>query len=161
MRKVIIIYFSQTGNTKKLSTKIYEILKEKGLEVSLFELESKERRNFFRNCIDAIKGKIYYIEKMPSIENYEIVFIGSPVWAGKITPLVRSLIKESNFQNKKVFPFITYGSGLGRIRALKEFEKLIIEKGGEIIGELDVKGKKIDENLPKIKEEIEKCLKKL
>ncbi len=159
MRKIIIIYFSLTGNTKKLAVKIYEILKSRGFEVSLFELESK-KKSFLMNCFDAIKGKTFHIEKVPPVENYEIVFMGSPIWAGKITPLIRSLIKEVNLSNKKVFLFTTFGSGLAKTSAMKEFEKLVKEKGGEIIGNIEVKGKKIEENINRVKETIEECLKK-
>ncbi len=159
--KIIIVYFSLTGNTKKLAVKIYEILRSKNFEVDLFELENKKRKSFLINCFEAIKGKTFYIEKIPALEKYDFVFIGSPVWAGRITPLIRSFIKEVDFSNKNIFLFTTYGSGLGKSRAMEEFEKLVFEKGGKIIGKLEVKGKKVEENIFQIKEKIEKCLKEL
>ncbi|MCM8803724.1 MAG: NAD(P)H-dependent oxidoreductase [Candidatus Omnitrophica bacterium] len=159
--KIIIVYFSLTGNTKKLAVKIYQFLKSKNLEVSLFELESKEKKSFLRNCIEAIINKRVPIEKIPPIENYGCIAIGTPIWAGKIPPLVKSFIKEIDISNKNIFLFTTYKSGFLKGKAMKEFVKLIEEEKGKIIGKIDIKGKKIDENMNLIREEIEKCLKKL
>lgn len=156
--RIIIVYFSLTGNTKKLAVRIYEILKSKNLEVSLFEIERREKKSFLRNCIDAIFKKTEPLEKIPPVENYDFIFIGSPVWAGKITPPVRSFIREVELKNKNIFLFTTYGSGLGKENAIKEFINLIEEKGGKIIGKIEVKGKNVEK--VDIKSEIEKCLKK-
>lgn len=155
--KSIIVYFSLTGNTKKLGVKIYEILKKENFKPELFEIEIKEKHNFIRNCIDAIKKRTVQIEKIPLIEKFDLIFIGSPVWAGSITPAVRSFIKETDFSGKDVFLFTTYGSGLLKEKAMKEFEEMVKEKNGKIIGKIEIKGKKIEEE----KEEIEKCLKEL
>lgn len=159
--KIIIIYFSLTGNTKRLAVKIYEILKERSIEVDLFELTSGKKRSFLINCFDALIGKKIHIEKIPPLENYDIVFIGSPVWAGKITPVVRSFLKEVNLSNKKIFLFTTYGSGFGKSNAIKDFEDNVKEKGGSVIGKIEIRGKRVKESENKIKEELERCLKGL
>jgi flavodoxin len=157
--EIIIIYFSLTGNTRKLAVKIYEILKAKNLDVNLFELESKEKYSFLKNCFNAISEKIIGLDKIPHIENYDLLFIGTPVWAGKITPHVRSFLKDVELKGKKVFLFITYGSGFLKDRAIKEFVKLVETKSGEVIDKIEIKGKDIEKYLPYIKEKIEKCLK--
>jgi flavodoxin len=159
--KIIIVYFSLTGNTRKLAVKIYEIIKAKNFDVRLFELEEKKEYSFFRNCFNAISEKIIEIDKIPHIENYDLLFIGTPVWAGKITPHVRSFLKDVELKGKKVFLFTTYGSGFLKEKAMKEFVKLVEAKGGEVIGKIEVKGKKIENYTPYIKEKIENCLKEL
>ncbi|MCM8818058.1 MAG: flavodoxin domain-containing protein [Candidatus Omnitrophica bacterium] len=159
--KIIIIYFSLTGNTKKVAEKIYKILKTKGIEVSSFRLPSGEKKSFLRQCFEALVGKTYHIEKTPQIENYNVVFIGSPVWAGKITPIVNSFLKECNLSNKNVFLFTTYGSGFAKSNAMKKFEEIVKEKGGNLIGKIEIQGKKVEQSEDKIKEELEKCLKEL
>lgn len=157
--KIIIVYFSQTGNTRKLAVKIYEILKSKNLDVDLFEIEDKEKCCFLKNCFNAIFEKIVKIDKVPHIEKYDLIFIGTPIWAGKITPYIRSFLKDIELKNKKVFLFTTYGSGFGKNLAMKEFIKLVEMKDGKIIGLIEVKGRKVEESIDNIKEEIGKCLK--
>jgi len=52
---------------------------------------------------------------LDSIEQYDTVLIGSPIWNVR-TPMIMSTIAESHdFTGKKVLPFVTYAvSGLGR-----------------------------------------------
>lgn len=154
---IIVIYFSLTGNTKKLAVRIYEVLKVKGHNVALFEVQNFKKKSFLAYCFDTIFEKEPQIEKIPSISKVDIVFIGSPVWVGKITPYIRKLIKELDLLGKKTFLFITYGTGLFKNRAMLEFEKLVKEKGGEVIGKLLIKGSKVEKEI----EEIKKCLKEL
>ena len=158
MMKVIIIYFSLTGNTQKLAMKIYEFLKSKNFDVSLFKLERKEKCSFWKNCFYAIFKNIIKIEKVPDIENYDLIFIGTPVWAGKITPYVRSFIKNIELKDKKVFLFTTYGSGFLKDRAMKEFIKLVEEKGGKVIDKIELKGKNVESCTSYIKEKIKEFL---
>ncbi|HOK56389.1 MAG TPA: flavodoxin [bacterium] len=159
--KIIIVYFSLTGNTRKLSVKIYEILKSKNLDVSLFEIESKERCSFLKNCFNAIFEKLIKIDKVPHIENYDLLFIGTPIWAGKITPHIRSFLEDIDLKNKKVFLFTTYGSGFLKNKAMKEFIELVETEGGKIVDMFEVRGEKIEKYMDNLKEKIEKCLKEL
>ncbi|MCX7917062.1 MAG: flavodoxin domain-containing protein [bacterium] len=155
--KIIVIYLSLTGNTKKLAVKIYETLKSKNYDISLFEIACDKKKSFFRNCFDTLFEKKVEIEKVPNLSNYEIIFLGTPVWVGKITPYIRKFIEEIDLTGKKVFLFTTYGSGFLKDKAMNEFGKYVQEKGGKIIGKIQIKGKKIDEKI----EEIKKCLKEL
>ncbi|MCM8784709.1 MAG: flavodoxin domain-containing protein [Candidatus Omnitrophica bacterium] len=158
--RTIIIYFSLTGKTKKLAVNIYRILKEKKFDVSLFEMEEKKKEsNFFKNCIRAISGKSGEIEKIPNLENYDLIFIGTPVWAGRITPYVKNFLEFVELKNKKIFLFTTYGSGFLKNRAMREFVERVEMKGGKVIGRIEIKGKKVEENIDFVKQEIEKCLK--
>ncbi|MBR4673002.1 MAG: NAD(P)H-dependent oxidoreductase [Victivallales bacterium] len=43
--------------------------------------------------------------------DYDIVFLGTPVWFGTFAPPVRSFLAESNLSGKKVIPFCTHGGG--------------------------------------------------
>ncbi len=44
-------------------------------------------------------------------EDYDIVFLGTPVWFGTFAPPVRSFLAESNLAGKTVVPFCTHGGG--------------------------------------------------
>ena len=155
---VIIIYFSLTGNTQKTAEIIKEYLESKGYEVSLFRVETEEKGSFLKNCLDALRKRIVKIKNVPSLD-YNLVFIGSPVWAFDITPAIRSFIEKNNFSGKKVFLFTTYGSGAGKRNAMESFKNLIEKKGGEVIGTLEVKGKNIENEKLRITGVVEKCLK--
>ena len=59
-----------------------------------------------------------------SIDDYEFIIIGSPIWAGKITPAIRTFMTQKDFSRKKVALFITMGRNKSR-KALSNFKKAI------------------------------------
>ncbi|WP_052833584.1 flavodoxin family protein [Staphylothermus hellenicus] len=59
-------------------------------------------------------------------DNYDLVFIGSPVWAGKPTPAINAFIS-------KAVIFVTMAMHGGK-SAVKVLRRRIESKGGKIIG---------------------------
>ena len=43
--------------------------------------------------------------------DYDIVFLGTPVWFGTFAPPIRTFLAESNLSGKTVIPFCTHGGG--------------------------------------------------
>jgi len=87
--KSIVIYYSQTGNTKKIANAI-----------------SKGITNTVGTC-DLVTIKQI---KPEDLENYDLVGIGSPVWCGGEPPNVRKFIESLPNQNgKHLFLFCTHG----------------------------------------------------
>jgi flavodoxin len=58
----------------------------------------------------AIKEKLTEIEVTKNVEDYDLVIIGSPVWANKMTPAIRTLIVNNDFSEKDVAFFVTMDS---------------------------------------------------
>ena len=70
--KVLIIYFSQTGNTEKIASAIYE-------EVSLSN--------------EAVLNKLDDVDP-DSLNTYDQVFIGSPIHAGTIAKEIQDFLQK-------------------------------------------------------------------
>ena len=49
--------------------------------------------------------------KIKNIDQYNVIFIGSPNWWGTIAPAVSSFISENDLTGKTIIPFITHGGG--------------------------------------------------
>lgn len=45
------------------------------------------------------------------VSEYDIIFIGTPVWFGTFAPPIRSFLAENDLSGKKVVPFCTHGGG--------------------------------------------------
>ena len=61
---------------------------------------------------DTVGGDIHKVENM---EQYDVVFIGYPVWATMLPQAVRTFLSEYDFSGKTVIPFCTHdGYGAGR-----------------------------------------------
>ncbi|MCM1193964.1 MAG: hypothetical protein NC389_16245 [Acetatifactor muris] len=54
--------------------------------------------------------------KVENMEQYDVVFLGLPVWSGEIPPAVRTFLTENDLSGKTVVPFgIHLGSGFGKM----------------------------------------------
>lgn len=112
-KKVLVAYFSWSGNTKaaaqyiaqQLNADQFEIVSEKEYpteyepctEVAKAEKEAEER--------PAIKGKV------ENFDQYDVVFICAPVWWYTAPMPVFTFMESYNFEGKTVIPFCTAYSG--------------------------------------------------
>lgn len=107
------MYYSRTGNTKKA---MEEISAELGAE--LVELHDTADRGGWRGLIrcgmDAMRKTlepVSHFETERPLGEYRLVIVGTPVWAGRCSSVVRSFLKD-------------YGGSLGRVA-------YVLTRGGE------------------------------
>lgn len=144
-KKVLVVYFSRTkgvsggtlkrGNTARVADFIkdktgadtYGIVPKKSYPNSYQKTIEVAQREQRRNARPAIKGKL------PNVNKYDTVFIGSPIWWGEYPMVVRTFLdKESGLNGKTLIPFTTAeGSGLGNTSSVlkKQFPKSKVRKG--------------------------------
>lgn len=118
--KVLVAYFSATGTTKGvaehiangLNAEIYEIIPEEPYtDADLDYSDNNSRSTIEMNDASsrpAISGSV------ENIEQYDIVFIGYPIWWGEAPRIVSTFVESYDFSGKTVVPFCTSGrSGVG------------------------------------------------
>ena len=112
--KILIAYYSYSGNTKEVAEAIHE-----EIGGDLFEIKTEgSYPEEYRPMTVQAKQEIErgYRPKLTSsldnIAQYDVVFLGSPNWWGTITPQVSSFLDSYDLAGKKVIPFITHG-GVG------------------------------------------------
>lgn len=141
--KTVIIYFSLTGNTEKVARQIAQKLEAEGKEVERIRLFEEKNHSLLANALRALfrtKGKIKEVNF--NLKDYETTFFGTPVWAGSPAPaLLNYLEKCQGLEGKDTSIFVTYGSGLGKGRAMKLLERIIEKKGGRVAQKLAVQEK--------------------
>lgn len=129
--KTLVAYYSRTGHTKFTSEKIAQ-----QLGADLCEIIDKKNREgkiaFLSGGRDAIREKLTDIEVSKPIEEYDLIIIGTPVWAGKITPAIRKFIVTNDFKEKSVALFVTL-DGDKPEKSLENMKKAITAK--RIVGE--------------------------
>jgi flavodoxin len=123
-KKIITVYYSNNGNTKSVAQNIHSIV---GGDIKEIELTEKYPNNIFKmsNLVrNQIKnGDLPNIEKL-DISNYDIIFIGSPIWGFSISLPIRSFLKNTNFENKTIIPFFTCSGGVNKNKIHKEVKDL-------------------------------------
>ena len=58
------------------------------------------------------------------ISNYDVIFVGSPIWNFSISLPAKSFLKNNNFENKTLIPFITYSGGANKTKIVGEIKDL-------------------------------------
>ena len=111
--KILVLYYSQTGNTKAVAEQIATQIKADIEEI----LPTDPYNGDFKETIDRCQkemeqGVIPSINPIKSnINDYDVIFIGYPVWFGTYAPPVTALLNTVDFSGKKIVPFCTFGSG--------------------------------------------------
>ncbi len=137
MGKSIVVYYSFEGSTKRLAEKLAGELKCDILELKV-EREIKTR-GFFKYVWG---GRQAVMKSRPELKSYnfeskqyENIIIGTPVWAGTISPSIRSFLEVENIEHKKIAFFCTHDGGKGKV-----FEKFkaLIKDSNSIINSIDI-----------------------
>ena len=112
--KTLVIYYSLTGRTKDIALQI-----QKFTNADIYEIKTKEEikqgPSLYITSKKQISSQNYpdIINDFPNIEEYDTIFVGSPIWWYTATPAVLKFLKEFDFKNKNVVPFSTQGSNYG------------------------------------------------
>jgi len=135
-----IVYYSLTGNTKKAAEIIAGGLKQKNIPFEIIRIHEKKERGFLINALMALfKIRVEIKETDLNLSRFDKIYFGSPVWAGSPAPALNTFLQVcSGLEGKEVSIFVTYGSGLGKKRALKLMQNLIRKKGTKVIQNLSV-----------------------
>ncbi|MEN6410970.1 MAG: flavodoxin [Anaerolineaceae bacterium] len=114
--KILIAYFSHTGNTRTIAEQIHANVNSDLFEIvtvnpypddydTLVDLAKQEQNENARPALST------HVEDMDS---YDVIFIGYPNWWGTMPMPVFTFLEEYNFSGKTIIPFCTHaGSGLG------------------------------------------------
>lgn len=114
--KILVAYFSATGNTEGIAQKLAE-----GLEADLYEIvpetpytsddlnysDSSSRSSVEMNDPDARPGISGSVENM---EQYDVVLIGYPIWWGEAPRIMSTFIESYDFSGKTLAAFCTSAS---------------------------------------------------
>ena len=157
--KTIVLYYSRTEKTAKAAKTLSE-----EISADIIEIKDLKNRfgplNYMKASADAMREIKTNIEPTTvDISEYGLVYIGTPVWAGKPAPAVITFIDKCNFQGKDVILFATLGGSGGR-KTIDRMREKIEVRGGRMVTSFLIKtaGKKmfeIGEEAKKIVEEMD------
>lgn len=133
MIKILVVYYSLTGNTKFIASQISNELNADIEEVKpIKDLDPNSGSKYFWGGMKAtMKSKPDLEELVYNPSEYDLIIIGTPVWAWTLSPAIRAYCKKFDFGNKLIALF-TSSSGNG-IKAMSRFKEFM--KNSTIIGE--------------------------
>ena len=97
--KTVVVYFSLTGSTEFEAKKISEQLNADLCEV-IDKKHKKGKLIYLRGGAASLREKLTKIEITKPIEDYNFFVVGSPIWAGKITPAIRTFLSLTDLSDK-------------------------------------------------------------
>ena len=111
--KMLVLYYSQTSNTKTVAQEIATRLNADIEEIALVEPYDTAFQATIERCkADREKGILPEIKPLKSnVADYDWIFIGYPIWFGTYAPPVATLLEQVDLSDKWVVPFCTFGSG--------------------------------------------------
>jgi len=125
--KALVLYYSFEGNTHSVAKKISEHL---GADIQHIEpIKELKTKGFYkyvwggRQAVMKTKPAIKSIDKNP--EDYDLIVIGTPVWASTFTPPIRSYLDQSTFKGKKIAFFYCHMGGAGK--TVEHFDEAMSE----------------------------------
>lgn len=120
--KVLVVYFSGTGNTKRVATDIAKATNADVLELQPVQPYSKEDLDYHNKESRVMKEMdnkalrdIPLVKDQPdNWSQYDTVFVGYPIWRHNAAWPIDNFIKHNDFTGKTVIPFATsVDSGIG------------------------------------------------
>jgi len=134
--KILICYHSQTGNTEKIARAMKEALESEDVDI-----------------LPAANVN------QASLKDYDLVIVGSGVYAGAVGASVKALLKKATELPPRFAVFTTHANPDPAMYrdAFRLLRKGIEKVGSQVVGEFDCQG----ENLVSTEEQVEKLLESL
>lgn len=112
-QKQLILYFSETGTTEAVAKELKQqinadmerietVVPYSGNFQEIIQRSQQEMQNGETPELKPIKSKI---------NDYDVIFLGYPIWFGTYAMPISSLVKNNDFAGKTIVPFCTFGSG--------------------------------------------------
>jgi len=134
--KTLVIYYSLEGDTKLIAD---AVAKSTGADV----LEIRPKKEIPKNILKLFFGgkqsmmkekpELLPLDKNPA--DYDLLFIGTPVWAWNMSAPIRSFLSSAKLAGKKIGLFCCNGGQKGK--TFDEMERILSENA--VVGEIEFK----------------------
>ncbi len=120
--KILVVYFSGSGNTKRVAENIagaagadlFELTPAEPYTADDLDWTASDSRVNREHDNESLRDIALTSTEVPNWDSYETVFIGYPIWWGIAAWPVDGFVKANDFTGKTVIPFATSASsGMG------------------------------------------------
>ena len=127
--KVLVVYYSASGNTKRVAEDIAETAGGDLFEITPTEPYTSDDLNWTNSDSrvsrehddESLRDVPLTTTEVENWDDYDTVFIGYPIWWGIAAWPVDTFVKNNDFTGKTVIPFATSSSsGMGQSGTLLE-----------------------------------------
>lgn len=111
-KKVLVVYFSHTGNTRTIAGYINETVSSNLVELKTTAAYTDD----YDSLLAQVRGEVAsaycppLTAQVEDIASYDVVFIGYPIWVETAAPPIRTFLTTHDLAGKTVVPFCTSGT---------------------------------------------------
>lgn len=124
-KKMLVAYFSHTGNTRAIAQMIkdatgadvFEIVPANPYPENYGAVLARGRQELKDDLRPELKTAV------PDLAPYDVIFVGSPNWFNTIVPPVMAFLSGRDFTGKTLVPFMTHGGG-GLGKSVQDVKRL-------------------------------------
>ncbi len=134
--RALVIYYSLQGNTRFIAEKIAQATTAEILQLS--PLKDIPAKGFLKYLLG---GKAALLKQEPPLaplsknpQEFDLLFLGTPVWGGTHAPAWNTLFKEHPFFGKELALFCCHGGGKGKVFTKME---AALPQGNHLLGCID------------------------
>lgn len=145
--KILVAYFSATGTTARAaeklandtSGKLYAIVPAQPYTSADLDWNDKQSRSSVE--MNDPKSRPAIKSKKENITDYDVIFIGYPIWWDLAPRIINTFIESHDLKGKTVIPFATSGGSslAGSTAALKKTYPSLDWKEGRLLNRADEK----------------------
>jgi flavodoxin len=154
--KILIAYFSHSGNTGIVAKEIQKEIGGDTLKIETVEAYPQNyntvvdiaKKELKANARPALKTKIW------DMESYNMIILGYPNWWGTIPMAVFTFLEQYDFAGKTILPYCTHGgSRMGRSE--QDIKKIC--PGAKVVNGLDIYSSSVMKSQTAIAEWLKKA----
>ena len=111
--KALVLYYSQTNNTKAIAEAIAAKVGADTEEIVALNPYDGDFEATIARCMkERDEGTLPEIEPVKAdLSEYDVIFLGYPIWFGTYAPPMGAFIASADLAGKKIVPFCSFGSG--------------------------------------------------
>lgn len=111
-RKILIVYFSHTGNTRTIAGYIHDTVKSDLVEIETVDTYTDDYDTLLAQIREEVATEYCppLTTRIEDIDLYDVIFIGYPIWVETTVPPIRSFLTTHDLAGKTVVPFCTSGT---------------------------------------------------
>jgi len=127
MNKKLVAFFSASGITRNVATRLTELTQGDLLEIKAkipyteedLDWRNKQSRSTIEMQDKTSRPEI--IKEKENLDDYDVIYLGFPIWWGIAPTIVNTFLESYNLNGKTIITFATSGgSGMGN--STKELE---------------------------------------
>lgn len=170
-KKILVAYFSRTGenyavgNISKGNTHIVADIIAEMTGADTFEIKTvNPYPENYKECTEVAKKELadgarpMLAARVENMKDYDVIFLGYPIWWSDMPMAVYSFMESYDFQGKTVIPFAT---SAGNVLTGKENSIPKYAKGANVLQGLGIEGKRAQLNPDSVRPEVQQWLEKL